>query len=243
MDQDLQRKIDEARAQGYTDEEINAYLSNKPVEQQAPMDRSEEYKGLAQGVGLEAAMLGGQAAAIGAGAYGAKKLIDKFGENLRQPPAAGQAAMQQGAQQAMRATGTEGGSRAMGDMARQLGGQPQGGAIRPDNTVRLRTPAGVPVTNPNISMLDKASAMVRQLAANKVLQNAAKIGAGGLALMGGGVAFAGQPSDLGPRVPQSGRMRGMEINPMTGRPWSQQELTMYEQNPSAFDSLVMGQQR
>lgn len=242
MDQDLQRKIDEARAQGYTDEEINAYLSNKPVEQQAPMDRSEEYKGLAQGVGLEALEKG--ALAVG-GYYGGKKLIETLGEKLRQPPAgqAGQAAMQQGAQQAMRATGTEGGSRAMGDMARQLGGQPQGGAIRPDNTVRLRTPAGVPVTNPNISMLDKASAMVRQLAANKVLQNAAKIGAGGLALMGGGVAFAGQPSDLGPRVPQSGRMRGMEINPMTGRPWSQQELTMYEQNPSAFDSLVMGQQR
>lgn len=88
---------------------------------------------------------------------------------------------------------------------------------------------------PAPSMLDRASAMVRQLAANKVLQNTARLG--------GAAAFAAQPSDLGPRVPQSGRMRGMEINPMTGRPWSQQELAMYEQNPSAFDSLVMGQQR
>ena len=65
-------------------------------------------------------------------------------------------------------------------------------------------------------LLDKTTQMVRQLAANKLLQNAARIG--------GTAAFALQPSSLGPPVPQSGPYRGMEMNPNTGRPWTRQEL-------------------
>ena len=84
---------------------------------------------------------------------------------------------------------------------------------------------------PAPSMLDRASAMVRQLAANKVLQNTARLG--------GAAAFAAQPSNLGPMVPSTGRMRGMEINPMTGRPWTQQEISVYESNPMQFDTQLM----
>ena len=45
---DEQAKIEEARAAGYTDDEINQYLATKdqPVPQQQPINRSEEYKGL-----------------------------------------------------------------------------------------------------------------------------------------------------------------------------------------------------
>jgi hypothetical protein len=95
-------------------------------------------------------------------------------------------------------------------------------------------PAVAPPTAPAApapSMLDRASAMVRQLAANKVLQNTARLG--------GAAAFAAQPSNLGPMVPSTGRMRGMEINPMTGRPWTQQEISVYESNPMQFDTQLM----
>jgi uncharacterized protein YdbL (DUF1318 family) len=58
MDPTLQAKIDEAKANGYTDEEISAYLGNQstPAPQQGlgPMDRSAEYTGLAQGMGASA---------------------------------------------------------------------------------------------------------------------------------------------------------------------------------------------
>jgi hypothetical protein len=77
MDADLQAKIDQARAEGYSDEEINRYLSTEGksitgeavpatpvVAVQKPMDRSEEYMGLGEGAAL-----------AGAAALAGKKLI------------------------------------------------------------------------------------------------------------------------------------------------------------------------
>ena len=43
----------------------------------------------------------------------------------------------------------------------------------------------------------------------------------------GAAMFALTPGELGPKVPQSGPFRGMEINPQTGRPFTEQELAMY----------------
>lgn len=62
MDPTLQAKIDEARANGYSDEEINAYIENagKPLAQNPPMDRTESMIGTGQGIGLEAAKLGAE---------------------------------------------------------------------------------------------------------------------------------------------------------------------------------------
>jgi DNA-binding transcriptional MerR regulator len=83
------------------------------------------------------------------------------------------------------------------------------------------------------SMLDKTTAMIRQLAANKVLQNVARLGGAGLT--------AGLTSgNIGQNymVPEAGRMRGMEINPLTGRPWTKEQLDMYAQNPAAFDAQL-----
>jgi len=73
------------------------------------------------------------------------------------------------------------------------------------------------------SILDKTTNMIRQLAANKVVQNMAKGGAG--------VAAALTPGNIGQNYnfPQTGPLRGSEINPQTGRPWTQQELAAYNQ--------------
>lgn len=85
---------------------------------------------------------------------------------------------------------------------------------------------------PQTSMLDKTTNMIRQMAANKVVQNLAKGGAA--------VTAALMPGNVGQEymVPQVGRMRGMEINPMTGRPWTREQLQAYNANPAAFDSAL-----
>ena len=67
------------------------------------------------------------------------------------------------------------------------------------------------------TMIDRATQMVRQLALDKVVK-------GGL-----GAAAAVTPGNIGQNYnfPQSGPLRGSEINPMTGRPWTEQELAAY----------------
>jgi hypothetical protein len=86
MDPTLQAKIAEAKANGYTDEEINAYLESqdKPLVQNAPMDRSEEYLGMAQGMGGEAAKLGLE---LGGAYYLGKKLLGAAGKAFKGPVA------------------------------------------------------------------------------------------------------------------------------------------------------------
>jgi hypothetical protein len=83
------------------------------------------------------------------------------------------------------------------------------------------------------SILDKTTSMIRQLAANKVMQGLAK-GANVL----GAAQLAAYSPELGPPVPQVGRMRGMEINPMTGRPWTPEQLRAYNANPQQFDTAL-----
>jgi len=63
---------------------------------------------------------------------------------------------------------------------------------------------------------------VRQLAMEKVIQNAGAIGKAGV-----GAAAMATPGNVGQKYnfPTSGPMRGMEINPQTGRPWTPQELS------------------
>lgn len=39
-------------------------------------------------------------------------------------------------------------------------------------------------------------------------------------------------------VPQTGRLRGSDLNPMTGRPWTAQELQAYNANPNLIDSRL-----
>ena len=81
-------------------------------------------------------------------------------------------------------------------------------------------------------MLDKTTSMIRQLAANKVFNTMAKAGVGAAAAL--------TPGNVGQdyMVPQTGRMRGMEINPLTGRPWTPDQLKMYEANPALYDAQL-----
>lgn len=86
MDPTLQAKIDEAKANGYSDEEINAYIQNQgqPLAQNPPMDRTQEYLGLGQGMGGEAAKT---ALELGGAYYLGKKLLGAAGNALRGPVA------------------------------------------------------------------------------------------------------------------------------------------------------------
>lgn len=63
---------------------------------------------------------------------------------------------------------------------------------------------------------------IRQIAMEKVIQNAGAIGKAGM-----GAAAMATPGNVGQKYnfPTSGPMRGMEINPQTGRPWTPQELS------------------
>lgn len=79
-----------------------------------------------------------------------------------------------------------------------------------------------PFTPPQTpGIVDRASMMIRELAASKVLPQLAKAGVG--------ITAAIMPGNVGQNYPfpQSGPMRGQEINPGTGRPWTKQELDAY----------------
>ena len=83
MNPEMERRIQEARDAGYSEEEINAELaiiqgtaSAPEVQPQTPIDRTEEYTGLAQGIGLETAKT---AAELGLAYYGGKKLLGAAG--------------------------------------------------------------------------------------------------------------------------------------------------------------------
>ena len=54
----------------------------------------------------------------------------------------------------------------------------------------------------------------------------------------GPASLALQTTDLGPKTPQTGRMRGSEINPLTGRPWTPEQIAQYESNPQMFDAQL-----
>lgn len=113
-------------------------------------------------------------------------------------------------------------------MAQQAGGaKPATTPTLLDSRGRPIAPTSAPIAPPSTvpqapaaqpTMLQRGMDMaskIRNLAASRALS------------IGGGAMFALQPSDLGPKVPQSGPFRGMEINPQTGRPFTPQELAMY----------------
>jgi hypothetical protein len=90
---------------------------------------------------------------------------------------------------------------------------------RPMARAPVPTPAAAPAKAPApAGVLDKATQMVRQLAASRLVQ-----GAGALAV------GLGTPGNVGQNYPfpQTGPLAGSEINPGTGRPWTPQELDAY----------------
>lgn len=107
--------VEAAKQEGYTDEEIQAYLRSEqgtPLPTQQPIDRSEEYTGLAQGIGGKTITSALEYGIPGAGAYYGLK---KIAENLKGPVSPAQAAQMGQAAQAgsamvpsTQATGTYG---------------------------------------------------------------------------------------------------------------------------------------
>jgi hypothetical protein len=206
MDEKLKAQMEEARAQGYTDEQIQEFLNPKPVERLdqkrdesgAPVspfvDRGPEAVGTAQYGAAEAAKY---AAIGGGGLYGAKKVA----QALRPGPVApAPTTFTGGANPAF--------DRALSQPAQQPGVMQRG--------------------------MDIASKM-RQIAAERVVAPAANAAsaAAPYARAAGGVTAALMPGNAGQNYPfpQSGPMRGMEINPATGRPWTAQELQAYNSQP------------
>lgn len=231
--QELELKRQEALAAGYTEEEINQYLQQQAVAGQPPvaqsqqglgtMDRSEEYKGLVQGMGVDTALgaaeYGLKYGVPGAAAYyGAKKI---FGNT---PPAqGGQQAAQQLAQQAARQSFTTPMQQAVNQSVPTY--SPTDNRVQfPNRPVAPVAPTATPAPAPTAptqaqpGMVDRATQIVKNIALNKVIQNAVK--------GGGAMAAALTPGNIGQNypVPQTGPYKGMEINPMTNRPWTQQEL-------------------
>jgi hypothetical protein len=190
------------------------------------MDRSAEYAGLAQGMGASAignALEYGVPAA--AAVYGVKKLVDAYKgpvspAQASQVAKAGQVAQNVG--QAVRATGT-GGAGAFNQMANQLGSntiQFPKGPVSPAQVTAPTTVAPPQAQTPGMMQrgMEYANKM-RQVAAEKVIQNA-----GNIAKAGVGIGAMTYSAPLGPPVPTKGPYRGMEINPMSGRPWRPEEL-------------------
>jgi hypothetical protein len=82
-------------------------------------------------------------------------------------------------------------------------------------------------------VLNRAKQVVQQLALSKLAPMAANV------LKGANVAsLAGYSSDLGPKTPQMGRMKGMEINPLTNAPWTPEQIRQYEANPAVYDAQM-----
>lgn len=82
-------------------------------------------------------------------------------------------------------------------------------------------------------IMNRAKQVVQQLALSKLAPMAANLAKGANV-----ASLAGYSPELGPKTPQSGRMRGMEINPLTGAPWTPQQIAQYEANPAQFDAQM-----
>jgi hypothetical protein len=106
-------------------------------------------------------------------------------------------------------------------------------------------PANMPAANqpqmraPQPSMTNRVQAAAAQRISN--LPAMGEMLGGAMRTAGrilGPASLALESSELGPKTPQSGRMRGMEINPLTGAPWTPQQIAQYEANPGQYDSQM-----
>jgi hypothetical protein len=231
-----------AIAAGYTNDEINAYLQAErkkskqpgpvtadvgeppaPTTQITPVETSAG--SIATQGGLAVAPYAG-AAALGAGALYGGGVAKKAFDTMQAVNATKQAEI----------AGLQ--NRFDARMAQQAGQ-----AVRPVAPVGAPAAAPVapvapaaPVAAPQAAaaaeqgIMSRASDIVKRLALDKVMP--------GLARAGVGAGAALYSSDLGPKTPQTGRMRGMEINPLTGAPWTPEQIAQYEANAAQFDAQM-----
>lgn len=195
--------VEAAKADGYTDEEIAAHLrgtTNTPVPVQEQPSRAAEVTATAVGAGAGYApeVLG--SAALGYGLY-------KYGPDIART--AGNVVSK------LSGFNSSGGMPSVGTAANPIGGPAVPTAMPPPA-------APAPVQQPSMIQQGMEYAnKVRQIAMDKVMQNA-----GTIRNVGVGALAATMPANQNQNypVPQKGPYRGMEINPMTNRPWTEQEL-------------------
>lgn len=186
-----------AKADGFTDEEIDAFIRGQLGTQVPTLEQPSRAAEVAA-TGLMAApdVIGGAAktAALGYGAYKTAQVAPKIYEavkNRMTPP--------------------------------PMPGSPD----YPIGSPKPVAPSTVPAPKaqaPQPTAMQKGmeiASKMREIAAGKVFQNAMK---GGL-----GAAAALTPGNIGQRYnfPTTGPFAGQEINPQTGRPWTEQELAQY----------------
>lgn len=196
-EKELERRRAEARAAGYTDEQIDAFLAGQ-------FDQVDKSPGQQMNRGAEQTLVGGMAAidtaknlAVPAiGAYGAKKLYDAYKNRPVAPPPG---------------------------PAPTPGPAPGSAQYTFES---LKSPSGQPAAQPAATRPDTMTQTVRQMAMNKLRQMAPAV-RGGM-----GALSALTPSNIGQNYPfpTSGPLRGSELNPMTRRPWTPEELAAYNAN-------------
>jgi hypothetical protein len=124
--------------------------------------------------------------------------------------------------------------------------------VVPTATAGVPTAPVAPVAPPPTPVAQAAGAAEQGLA-NRVKQTAASRITGLMPSMGEALGAAGRfaartaapfatlagySGDLGPKTPQTGRMKGMEINPLTNAPWTPQQIAQYEANPAQYDQQM-----
>jgi hypothetical protein len=201
-EQQLQSKIAEAKAAGYTDAEIQAHINDmqgKPVALEAP-EKNKHHE-----------------ANVGAAQIGALGVAEKVGDFAIDAAKYGIPAygLYKGGQAIA--------NRMPGPVAPQAPTTFTGGA-NPAWDAKMATPhpSTVPPTNPSAP----------PTAQNFIQRIAELAGKYAPAVRGGaGIAAAVMPGNVGQNYPfpQKGPMRGQEINPQTGRPWTEFELARYNQ--------------
>jgi hypothetical protein len=194
------------------------------------------------------------AAGAGAAAVGVPAAAIYVGKKILSPAAKGVVDFaQQGLNTANRGVDAMQGRTAI-DAAREArmssGGAYGRGPVAPQAMPGVSTagpvaPANMPAANqPQMRAPQPSMANRVQAAAAQRISNLPAMGEmlGGAARMAGRIlgpaSLALESSELGPKTPQSGRMRGMEINPLTGAPWTPQQIAQYEANPQMFDAQM-----
>jgi hypothetical protein len=190
--------------------------------------------------------------ATGAGLYGAAKVggwgrnvVNKVGEGINAmntQSLVGQHAAEGVADRELVRQGAMSAQEAMNrQVAREAAMNAQRGPAQAAQAARAAGPV-----NPMAAEQGLAN-RVKQTAAQRITGLMPSMGealgsAGRMAgrVVGGvGPALMAYSGDTGPQVPQVGRMRGSEINPMSGKPWTPTEIRAYSANPSMYDQAYL----
>jgi hypothetical protein len=225
MDKELERQMNEARANGYSEEQIQAFLNPQPVRETALppatgpvkatdspyVDRSEENLALAQGAAAQAAKY---ATIGGVGKVAVDTALKMAGKQPTPSITRGIGNLAQGAYNMVRPAPAvppvAAAAEPLADFVQQRG------AYAPQPA---QAPVGGPAAAQGATFIERMAAMAGKYAP------AARVATG----VGAMVMPGNMGQNYGAQFPQSGPMRGSEINPATGRPWTPQELQQYSQ--------------